>query len=204
MFSFWGKGFFWNLYVLYGGLGIGKLYFLIKKNLVFFPAVFGHQNPGSGLDPDRYPIVLFVQNWKFNYQIKFWYQHLSLLPCPTNLTWGTVFTVLMYGIIPHFVWYRTYWSVSRRFTVNKIKSKHTVPVAAWVRYRYPCNPTRNTWCEMLLVKKQSLFAFMLWTFIGDYKKEWGVNGGQRSDNCHILGNTTICKFTSFHSISHLF
>jgi hypothetical protein len=39
--------------VLYGGLGISKLQFLIKKYLKSFPAVnfleiFGHQNPESG------------------------------------------------------------------------------------------------------------------------------------------------------------
>jgi hypothetical protein len=33
------EGFFCNLHVLYGGLGIGKLYFLIKKKLNFFSAV---------------------------------------------------------------------------------------------------------------------------------------------------------------------
>jgi hypothetical protein len=46
------ESFFCN--VLYGGLGIGKLQFLIKKKFFsrnFFP-IFGHQNPGSGLDPD--------------------------------------------------------------------------------------------------------------------------------------------------------
>jgi hypothetical protein len=45
---------FCNLYVLYGGLGIGKLELLIKN--LFFSAVhfsiFGHQKT---LDPDRYP-----------------------------------------------------------------------------------------------------------------------------------------------------
>ncbi len=30
------EGFFCNLDILYGGLGIGKLQFLIKKNLIFF------------------------------------------------------------------------------------------------------------------------------------------------------------------------
>ncbi len=45
------------LYVLYGGLGISKLQFLIKKDKNIFQlysssSVFGHQNPGSGLDPD--------------------------------------------------------------------------------------------------------------------------------------------------------
>ncbi len=33
------EGFFCNMDVLYGGLGIGKLQFLIKKNLTFFSAV---------------------------------------------------------------------------------------------------------------------------------------------------------------------
>jgi hypothetical protein len=41
------EGFFCNLDILYGGLGIGKLQFLIKKNLNFFSVViffsiFGH------------------------------------------------------------------------------------------------------------------------------------------------------------------
>ncbi len=35
----WAGGFFCNLDILYGGLGIGKLQFLIKKNLIFFSAV---------------------------------------------------------------------------------------------------------------------------------------------------------------------
>jgi hypothetical protein len=33
------EGFFCNLDKLYGGLGIGKLQFWIKKNLIFFSAV---------------------------------------------------------------------------------------------------------------------------------------------------------------------
>jgi|LakMenE01Jun11ns_1017448.scaffolds.fasta_scaffold9762832_1 hypothetical protein len=33
------EGFFCNLDILYGGLGIGKLQFLIKKNLIFFSVV---------------------------------------------------------------------------------------------------------------------------------------------------------------------
>ncbi len=33
------EGFFWNLDILYGGLGIGKLQFLIKKFFYFFSAV---------------------------------------------------------------------------------------------------------------------------------------------------------------------
>jgi hypothetical protein len=49
-------GFFCNLDVLYKGLGICKLQFLIKKNLNFFSAViffnFWSLSPGSGLDPD--------------------------------------------------------------------------------------------------------------------------------------------------------
>ncbi len=41
-----------SLNVLYGGLGIGKLQFLIRKGekkfqLCFFP-IFGHKSPGSG------------------------------------------------------------------------------------------------------------------------------------------------------------
>ncbi len=32
----WAAGFFCNLDILYGGLGLGKLQFLIKKNLIFF------------------------------------------------------------------------------------------------------------------------------------------------------------------------
>ncbi len=37
------EGFFCNLDILYGGLGIGKLQFLIKKNLIFFSAVIFFQ-----------------------------------------------------------------------------------------------------------------------------------------------------------------
>jgi hypothetical protein len=54
-------GFLCNLEVLYGGLGIGKLVVLDPKTIKFFFSciffsIFGHQNPGSGLDPgpDRY------------------------------------------------------------------------------------------------------------------------------------------------------
>ncbi len=51
-----------SLDVLCGGLRISKLQFLIKKISVFsavlFFSIFGHQNRGSGLDPepdtDRY------------------------------------------------------------------------------------------------------------------------------------------------------
>ncbi len=39
----WAAGFFCNLDILYGGLGIGKLQFLIKKNLIFFSAVIFFQ-----------------------------------------------------------------------------------------------------------------------------------------------------------------
>ncbi len=57
MFFLRAEGFFCNLDVLYGGLGIGKLEFLIQKNLMFFFnckffSIFGHHNPGYGLDPD--------------------------------------------------------------------------------------------------------------------------------------------------------
>ncbi len=54
-------GFFYNLDILYGGLGIGKLQFLIKKNkknfqLKFFFNFFfgGGGSPVSVLDPDPY------------------------------------------------------------------------------------------------------------------------------------------------------
>ncbi len=47
------EGFFCNLYVLYGGLGIGKLKFLIQKK--FFPAVnFSQFFVIKTLDPDWY------------------------------------------------------------------------------------------------------------------------------------------------------
>jgi hypothetical protein len=39
----WAGGFFCNLDILYGGLGIGKLQFLIKKKFNFFPAVIFFQ-----------------------------------------------------------------------------------------------------------------------------------------------------------------
>jgi hypothetical protein len=40
--------------VLYGGLGLSKLQVLIRKKrfVVLFSSAFGHQNLGSGLDPD--------------------------------------------------------------------------------------------------------------------------------------------------------
>ncbi len=47
------EGFFCSLDVLSGGLGIGKFKFLIKKFCCKFLSIFGHQNSGSGLDPDR-------------------------------------------------------------------------------------------------------------------------------------------------------
>jgi hypothetical protein len=49
------EGFFSNLDVLYGGLGIGKLQFLIKKKKKKISAVISFQfleSPGSVLDPD--------------------------------------------------------------------------------------------------------------------------------------------------------
>jgi hypothetical protein len=50
------EGFFCSLDVISGGLGIGKLQFLITKLSAFstvnFFSNFGHQNPGSGLGPD--------------------------------------------------------------------------------------------------------------------------------------------------------
>jgi hypothetical protein len=61
------EGFFCSLGVLYGGLGISKLQFLIKKKLSFQLLIFFNprsSNPGSGsgknaeekmLDPDPYP-----------------------------------------------------------------------------------------------------------------------------------------------------
>jgi hypothetical protein len=64
MFSFESGG-FCNLEFLYGGLGIGKLLFLIKKNHIYFSSKFFHQpwiriGSGSGwgiqpkmLDPDQ-------------------------------------------------------------------------------------------------------------------------------------------------------
>ncbi len=46
------EGFFCNLEVLYGGLR--DLYIVVSdKKIVFFSSIFGHQNPGSGLDPDQ-------------------------------------------------------------------------------------------------------------------------------------------------------
>jgi len=43
MASFVSWRLFCNLDILYGGLGIGKLQFFIKKNLIFFSAVFFFQ-----------------------------------------------------------------------------------------------------------------------------------------------------------------
>jgi hypothetical protein len=53
------EDFFYNLDILYGGLGIGKLQFLIKKkkknfSCIFF-SIFGHLSPGSILDLDPDP-----------------------------------------------------------------------------------------------------------------------------------------------------
>jgi hypothetical protein len=49
-------GFFCNLDILYGGLGIGKLQFLIKKKLLFFSAVIFFQILTiKALDPDPAP-----------------------------------------------------------------------------------------------------------------------------------------------------
>jgi hypothetical protein len=56
------EDFFYNLDILYGGLGIGKLQFLIKKekrkfSVVIFFSIFGHLSLGSvlDLDPDLDP-----------------------------------------------------------------------------------------------------------------------------------------------------
>jgi hypothetical protein len=48
------EGFFCNLDVLYGGLGIGKLYFLIKKKVNFFfsAVIFFQFLFIKALDPD--------------------------------------------------------------------------------------------------------------------------------------------------------
>ncbi len=49
----WAAGFFCNLDILYGGLGIGKLQFLIKKNIIFFsPVIFFKFLVIKALDPD--------------------------------------------------------------------------------------------------------------------------------------------------------
>jgi hypothetical protein len=54
------EDFFYNLDILYGGLGKGKLQFLIKKeekkfSVVIFFSIFGHLSPGSVLDLDPDP-----------------------------------------------------------------------------------------------------------------------------------------------------
>jgi hypothetical protein len=55
MFSFEAEGFFCNVDFLYGGLGVGKLYILIFKKLIFFPAVsFLQFLVIKTLVPDRY------------------------------------------------------------------------------------------------------------------------------------------------------
>jgi hypothetical protein len=52
------EGFSCSLDLLYGGLVISKLQFFIKKYQFFFSykslSIFGHQNPGSGLESDQY------------------------------------------------------------------------------------------------------------------------------------------------------
>ncbi len=56
------EGFFCNLDILYGGLGIGKLQFLIKKNVIFFSAVIFFQVLViKALDPDWIRIWIGLQ-----------------------------------------------------------------------------------------------------------------------------------------------
>jgi hypothetical protein len=56
------EGFSCNFDALYGGLGIGKLWFLIKKNLIFFSAVnFFKFFVIKTLDPDRIRIPIGIQ-----------------------------------------------------------------------------------------------------------------------------------------------
>jgi hypothetical protein len=56
------EGFFCNLDVLYGGLGIGKLQFLIKKNLIFFfTCNFFKFLVIKALDPDLIRIRIGIQ-----------------------------------------------------------------------------------------------------------------------------------------------
>jgi len=58
----WAAGFFCNLDILYGGVGIGKLQFLIKKNLNFFSAVIFFQFLViKALDPDWIRIRIGLQ-----------------------------------------------------------------------------------------------------------------------------------------------
>jgi hypothetical protein len=55
------EGFFCNLDILYGGLGIGKLQFLIKKNIIFFSAVIFLQFLViKALDPDWIRICIRI------------------------------------------------------------------------------------------------------------------------------------------------
>ncbi len=53
------EDFFYYFDILYGGLGIGKLQFLIKKEkknfICNFFLIFGHLSPGSVLDLDPEP-----------------------------------------------------------------------------------------------------------------------------------------------------
>jgi hypothetical protein len=56
------EGFFCNLEILYGGLGIGELQFLIKKKFKFFSAVIFFQFLVSkALDPDWIRIRIGLQ-----------------------------------------------------------------------------------------------------------------------------------------------
>ncbi len=56
------EGFFCNLDIIYGGLEIGKLQFLIKKNLIFFSAViFLQLLVIKALDPDWIRIRIGLQ-----------------------------------------------------------------------------------------------------------------------------------------------
>ncbi len=58
----WAAGVFCNLDILYRGLGIGKLQFLIKKNLIFFLAVIFFQFLViKALDPDWIRIRIDLQ-----------------------------------------------------------------------------------------------------------------------------------------------
>ena len=55
------EGFFYKLYILSGGLGIGKLQFLIKKYKKFSAVIFFRLLVMKALDPDWIRIRIGIQ-----------------------------------------------------------------------------------------------------------------------------------------------
>ncbi len=86
--SLWrAEGFFCNLDVLYGGLGIGKLQFLIKKNLFFsfvnFFKLLVIKTPVSGLDRIR----IYIQVFSLKCWIRIRTYQMNTDPQPCFIQW---------------------------------------------------------------------------------------------------------------------